>query len=377
MKPDAPLEIRGEFKPIPTNVDGLQICEHLPRMARQMDKVCLLRSVTHPESGDHVAAAHYLLTGYPQRPDPTAQPANSTIYPSVGSVVGRERGWNGGLPAYVVLTGKSAPYSGAGYMGSAYNPLSVKADPNDPKFTVDDVAIPEPVGVERTLRRRRLLEELDGWQRAAESRGAGVAERTRFYQQAYDLITSPAAKRAFRVEEEPDRVRDRYGRNRFGQAALLARRLVEAGVRFVSVELHQWDTHENNFKVLRGDLLPTLDRFYSALLEDLSERGLLATTLVLWMGEFGRTPTINGRGGRDHWAYTNAIGLSGAGVRMGTVVGQTDARCERPAGPSHSTQDLAATVYRLLGIRTDTEYRGPDGRPHFISQGKPIAEVKA
>ncbi|MGH2689008.1 MAG: DUF1501 domain-containing protein, partial [Actinomycetota bacterium] len=239
----------------------------------------------------------------------------------------------------------------------------------------DNVAVPDSVGAERTLWRRRLLEELDEWQRASEGRSGVVAERAQFYQQAYDLITSPATKRAFRLEEESDRTRERYGRNRFGQAALLARRLVEAGVRFVTVELHQWDTHENNFKVLRDDLLPTLDRFYSGLLEDLSERGLLANTLVLWMGEFGRTPKVNGRGGRDHWAYTNAIGLSGAGVRMGTVVGQTDARCERPAGPSQSTQDLAATVYRLLGIKTDTEYRGPDGRPHFISQGKPIAEV--
>lgn len=235
MKPHAPAEIRGEFQSMATNLPGYRICEHLPKMAQEMDKVCVLRSVAHPESGDHVAACHYLLTGYPQRPDPTGQPVGSVIYPCYGSVLSREMGWRNNLPPYVVLTGEAAPYTGGGYTGSAFNPLTVKADPSAANFAVEDVAIPSSVGPERTGRRRSLLGQLDAWQRRTERSAAAVGERNHFYQQAYDLITSPAAKKAFNLGEEPDQVRDRYGRHRYGQSALLARRLVEAGVRFVSV----------------------------------------------------------------------------------------------------------------------------------------------
>ena len=378
MKPDAPAEIRGEFQSIDTNLPGLRICEHLPRMARQMDKVCLLRSVAHSESGDHVAACHYLLTGYPQRPDPTGQPVGSVIYPSYGSVVGRELGWNQSLPPYVVLTGEAAPYTGGGYLGSAFNPLTVKADPNAEKFAVEDVAIAASVGADRTSRRRSLLAQLDAWQQQADKSAGAIGERNHFYQQAYDLITSPAAKKAFNLAEEPDELRDRYGRHRYGQSALLARRLVEAGVRFVSVETNWWDTHQNNFRDLKESRLPNVDQWWSALLEDLAERGLLETTLVIWMGEFGRTPTVNGSAGRDHWAYTNAICLSGAGIKMGSIVGQTDRKCERVAGTPHSTHDFAATIYHLLGIDGTKEYLGPDGRPHLINyHGQPIAAALA
>jgi hypothetical protein len=289
--------------------------------------------------------------------------------------VSRERGWRNSLPPYVILTGKAAPYTGAGYMGSAYNPLSVRADPSVEGFSVEDVTIPDRVGNGRTERRRAMLSELDSWRRLHDQPGV-IGERNQFYQQAYDLITSPAVANAFRIDQEPAAVRDRYGRNRFGQSALLARRLIEAGVRFVTVETHWWDTHQNNFVDLRGSRLPNLDQFYSALLEDLDQRGLMSNTLVIWMGEFGRTPTINGQAGRDHWAYTNVIGLSGAGIRMGTVVGATDRRCERPHGTAHSTHDFAATIYGLLGIDTSREYRGPDGRPHLLNyHGRPIAGV--
>ena len=374
MKPDAPAEVRGEFASIPTNLGDLRICEHLPQMARQMDKVCLIRSVAHSESGDHVAACHYLLTGYPQRPDPTGQPVGSVIYPCYGSVVSREQGWQGSLPPYVVLTGESAPYNGGGYLGSAYNPLLIKADPSSPKFAVEDVAIPAAVGPERTGRRRSLLAQLDAWHKKSDQTAGAAGERHHFYQQAYDLITSPAAKKAFDLSQEPEQLRDRYGRHRQGQSALLARRLIEAGVRFVAVETNWWDTHQNNFRDLKETRLPNLDQFWSALLEDLAQRGLLETTLVIWMGEFGRTPTVNGSAGRDHWAWTNAICLSGAGIKMGSIVGQTDRKCERVAGTPHSTHDFAATIYHLLGIDGTKEYRAPDGRPHLINyHGQPIA----
>jgi hypothetical protein len=377
MKPEAPAEIRGEFQPIASNVSGVSICEHLPRLAGHMDKICLIRSVSHPESGDHTAAHHYMLTGYPQRPDPSGQPANSVIHPAYGSVVSRELGWRNALPPYVILTGEAAAYTGAGYLGSGFNPLTIRNDPNDPNFRVEDVTIPAAVGSARTERRRRMLDELDRWRTQVETSGA-LEERGQFYRQAYDLISSPAAHRAFQLDREPARVRDRYGRHRYGQAALLARRLIEAGVRFVSVETNWWDTHQNNFRDLKGSRLPNLDQWYSALLEDLGQRGLLENTLVIWMGEFGRTPTVNGQAGRDHWAPTNAICLSGAGVRMGTVVGQTDRQCYRPQGFVHTTHDLAATVYHLLGIDLSREYRTPDGRPILLNyHGTPIAEALA
>lgn len=378
MKPDSPVEYRGEFSPIATNLPGVNICEHLPKMSRHLDKICQIRSVSHTESGDHVAAVHYMLTGYPQRPDPSGQPANSVIYPAYGAVISREHGWRDAMPPYVVLRGKEGVYTGGGYMGSAYNPLVVRADPDSPTFAVEDVTIPGAIGLERSQRRRRMLGELDAWRRQQDNLAEAVGERNQFYQQAYDLITSPAAVRAFRIDQEPAAVRERYGRHRFGQAALLSRRLIEAGVRFVSVETHWWDTHQDNFKDLKGSRLPNLDQFYSALLEDLHQRGLLETTLVIWMGEFGRTPRVNGQAGRDHWAPSNVINLSGAGIRMGSIVGRTDRHAERPVGTPHSTHDLAATIYHLLGIHLTREYRGPDGRPHLLNyHGRPIAEALA
>ncbi len=379
MKPDAPVEYRGEFQPISTDLTGVHVCEHLPRMARQMHRLCLLKSVTHTESGDHTAATHYLLTGYPQRPDPAGQPVGSLVYPAYSSVVARELGWRNSLPPSVILGGEVTPYAFSGYMGSQYDPLFVKDDPNSPEFAVQDVSISAGIGEDRTTRRRRLLNGLDQWQRQLESTSGGPLERDRFYRQAYDLVTSTAAKDAFRVDQEPEELRNRYGRNRYGQSCLLARRLIEAGVRFVTVATNQWDTHQNNFGGLRESIrLPDLDQYWSALLDDLDDRGLLDSTLVIWMGEFGRTPRVNGQAGRDHWAHTNVIALSGAGIRMGQTIGQTDARCERTVGVSHTTHDFAATLYRLLGIDGTKEYLTPDGRPVLINyHGTPIREALA
>lgn len=387
MKPDAPVEYRGEFSPISSNVPNTPVCELLPRMATVMDKVCLVKSIAHPESGDHTAATHYMLTGYPQRPDPTGQPVGSTIYPMFGSVVSKELGWKNNLPPNVQIAGRLA-YSGAGYLGSKYDPLIIKNDPNSKEFRVEDVSIPNEVGFERTMRRRRMLDRLDAWQKQVEAAAksptsqpqasGAVLDRSEFYQQAFNLITSPAAKQAFELQAEPDAVRDRYGRTREGQATLLARRLVEAGVRFVTIGFGGWDTHDKNFIRLRNPLLPTLDQAWSALLEDLSQRGLLNSTLVICAGEFGRTPTVNGAAGRDHYAPCNAVGLSGAGVAMGHTVGKTDAKCTQVVGQTNSTLDYAATIYRILGIDVTKEYITNDGRPALInSGGQPIAGVIA
>ena len=375
MKPDAPIECRGEFKCLPTRIPSQLACEHLPRMAESLDKVCLIKSIVHAESGDHAAATHYMLTGYPQRPDPTGQPAGSTIYPMFGSVVAKERGWKQGMPANVQV-GEQISYSGAGYLGSRFNPLAIRSDPNAADFSVEDVSIPAAIGEPRTARRQRLLSRLDAWQQATEKNVGSVLDRSEFYRQAFSLMTSPAAKKAFNIKEEPDKVRDHYGRNATGQGVLLARRLIESGVRFVSVISGGWDTHDNNFGRLKTTLLPTLDQCWSALLEDLSQRGLLDSTLVICAGEFGRTPKVNAAAGRDHYAPCNVVGLSGGRVAMGSVIGQTDGRCERVSSSPSSTVDYAATIYRLLGIDETREYISEDGRPiRLINGGKPIAGV--
>lgn len=377
MKPAAPVEYRGEFQPIDTNLPGLSVCEHLPLMSRQMDKVCQVRTIVH-QGSQHSEATHWMLTGYPQVPDVNGAPVGSTIYPCFGSVVAKELGWNRGMPPYVQCAQGPIGYSGGGYLGSAFNPLMVRRNPQDKDFSVDDVSIPAGIGADRTQRRRRLLDRLDAWQRQIDNSPGAIADRGEFYRQAYDLITSPAAKRAFDLHAEPESLRDRYGRTREGQATLLARRLVEAGVRFVAVDFTGYDTHVNNFVTLKNQLLPTLDRAWSALLSDLAERGMLANTVVLCAGEFGRTARVNGAAGRDHWPLANAIGFSGAGVRMGSIVGQTDSKCEYVVGRTHSTLDYAATIFRLMGIDDTREYTADDGRPIRInSGGRPIVEALA
>jgi uncharacterized protein (DUF1501 family) len=368
MKPDAPIEYRGEFQPIATNVPGLTVCEHLPLMSRQMDKVCQVRTIVH-QGSQHAEATHWMLTGYPQVPDVNGAPVGSTIYPCFGSVISKELGWTNSMPPYVQCASSEMAYSGGGYLGSSYNALMVRRNPNDKDFSVDDVSIPSQVGADRTQRRRRILDRLDAWQRQADRSAEAVFNRGEFYRQAYDLITSPVAKKAFDISAEPETLRDAYGRTREGQATLLARRLVEAGVRFVAVDFTGYDTHDKNFIRLKDPLLPTLDRAWSALLADLSERGMLSNTVVLCAGEFGRTARVNGAAGRDHWPFTNAIGFSGAGVRMGSVVGRTDSKCERVFGREHTTLDYAATIFRLMGIDDTQEYRTNDGRPVLINGG--------
>src|SRR5438067_2210320 len=261
-KPDAPQEIRGEFKAIPTNVKGIQICDRLPKLAKQADKFSIVRSITSPDSS-HETATHYLLTGYPGNP--------TVNYPAYGSVLGREKGPQNGMPPNMMFGGLPFGYGGAGYMGPSYNPFNINGDPNNPGFTVRDVSPPSGVDMDRIARRKSILDSLDTFERNTQARQKVVQTMDDFYAQAYNLITSPVAKKAFDLKQEPDKVRDNYGRNYFGQSCLLARRLVEAGVRFVTVNYGGWDTHENNFNALKGNLLPTLDSGYAALLDDLKK----------------------------------------------------------------------------------------------------------
>jgi uncharacterized protein (DUF1501 family) len=372
LKPEAPAEFRGDFKPIATNISGIQIGEHLPLMSRQMDKVALIRSFRHQNS-DHGPADHYMLTGYfPQAGfNPSLSPNNQR--PAHGSVIARKLGPRGTVPPYVCLP-KMHPSAGPAYLGSPAAPFVIDADPNAPNFSVPDIVPPPALSASRLDARKKLLAQIDRFQEAAETKANRAAEAVSVYQKkAFALMTSPAAKKAFNIKAEPEKLRDAYGRNSLGQSCLMARRLVEAGVRCVTVDHSNWDTHDNNFNTLKRSLLPTLDAALSTLLRDLSGRGLLSSTLVVVTGEFGRTPRINKNAGRDHWGPAFTVALGGGGIKGGIAVGKSDARAERPASDPYGPEDLAATMYHLMGIDPKEEFYTPEGRPiAIVNNGKVI-----
>jgi hypothetical protein len=362
LKPDAPSEIRGEFKPARTPLDGVLVCEHLPRIAKRLDRCTVIRTLTSPE-GNHDRASHHLLTGY--RPTP------ALVYPSMGSVAAREFGVGRTLPNYIAIPTASA-YAGAGYLTGAFEPFAVNSDPSR-EFKVKDLEAPVPD--DRVERRRAMLAAVDRLSKAVEAYPA----RDTFVEQAFGLVTSKEARSAFDLTREDPRTRQRYGPSRVGQSCLLARRLIEAGARFVTVNDEGWDTHDNAFRRLAGTFhqgktiyrgkLPDLDEAVSALLDDLEERGLLESTLVVVLGEFGRTPKLNSLGGRDHWPRANSALLAGGGVKRGAVVGETDPHGEAPALRPVAPEDLLATVYHLLGIDAGREYRTGTGRPVRVLEG--------
>jgi hypothetical protein len=375
MKPNAPLEFRGEFAPIQTNVTGIQVCEHLPRSARHMDKFSLIRSFRHHNS-DHGAADHYMFTGYFPGAgfNPTLSPNNQR--PSFGSVIARKLGPRRGVPPYVCLP-KLHPSGGPAYLGSTVAPFVIDADPNAPNFSVPDIVPPPALAADRLDRRRELLRQLDRYQQAVERQANQNARAVSDYQrEAFSLMVSPEARRAFDLQAEPDRLRDEYGRNTLGQSCLMARRLVEAGVRCVTIDHSNWDTHDNNFATLRRELLPALDGGIAALFRDLADRGRLDRTLVLITGEFGRTPRINRNAGRDHWGPVFTVALGGGGIQGGRAIGTSDARAERPASNPHGPEHLAATIFHVLGIDPTEEFHTPDGRPvQIVNNGRVIREL--
>jgi uncharacterized protein (DUF1501 family) len=375
LKPDAPVEFRGEFRPIATSVPGIQIGELMPRTARQMDRFALIRSFRHHNS-DHGRADHYLFTGYfPQAGfNPSLSPNNQK--PAHGSIIARKLGPRGGVPPYVCLP-KMHPSAGPAYLGSAVAPFVIEADPNAPNFVVPDIVPPPALATSRLEARQQLLAQVDRYQRTVELRANRQAQAVSdFQREAFHLMTSPAARRAFDIHAETAALRDEYGRTSLGQSCLMARRLVEAGVRCVSIDHSNWDTHDNNFGTLRRDLLPALDGALSTLFRDLADRGLLSSTLVVVTGEFGRTPRINRNAGRDHWGPAFTVALGGGGIRGGRVVGRSDARAERPNGEGHGPEDLAATMYHLMGINPDEEFYTPEGRPvKIVNQGRVIQDL--
>jgi hypothetical protein len=369
LKPDAPAEIRGNYKPINTAVPGLKIGELLPRMAKVMDRLTLVRSGAH-NNDHHETATNWVLCGRFGTP--------FGDYPAMGAVVAHETGFGGKLPPYVAVPrnpsftwelGKSA------FLGGRYE--SFKAgDPNDPNYKVQDVAPAEPLTARRAERRQTLLQAVDGLARRVEGNDL-IATYDEFRQRAASMVLSSEARRAFAIELEDARLRDRYGRTTFGQSALLARRLIEAGVRFVTVTYGGWDHHAKIFASL-DKKLPEFDQGFSALIEDMHVRGLLADTLVLCFGEFGRTPKLNKDAGRDHWGSAASLLFAGAGVRGGNVVGATDKQgayvTRRPVAPA----DVACTVYEALGIDPRKHLMTPDGRPvEILDGGETVKELFA
>ncbi len=368
-KPDAPAEVRGEFNTIPTTLPGVRIAEHLPLLAKQTDKYSIIRG-HDPKNGSHGTADHIMMTGHK---------FNASLpFPCYGSVIAKERGYRDGMLPFVQL-GKNIDrrFNGgiAGFLGDEYNPFEIGEDPNAAAFKVRDLSVSD-ADKARLERRVGMLNALDDHQRKVEETAPVVRARDAFYEKAHALITSPAAKKAFALEDEPAKLRDRYGRHTLGQSCLLARRLIESGVHFVTVTDGGWDTHQNNFKSLKERKLPPLDQAYSALLQDLHDRGLLASTLVVWFGDFGRTPKINPSAGRDHWATAGCACMGGGGVKLGQVVGATNALGEFVIDSPASPQDLAATIYHTLGVPLHTWYRAQDGRPiELVPEGKPIRQL--
>jgi uncharacterized protein (DUF1501 family) len=375
LKPDAAAEFRGPFNPIHTTRTGLQVCEHLPKLAAVADKFSLIRSFTHHNS-DHGPADHYVLTGYFPSAGFNGSLSPNNERPAHGAVISKKLGPVGSVPPYVCLP-KMHPSAGAAYLGAAHAPFVIDSDPSAASFAVPDLAPPPVVAADRLDDRQKLLAEVDRFQRSAESRANRHAAAVETFRgKAFDLMTSADAKRAFDLAAEPDKLRDEYGRTSLGQSCLLARRLVAAGVRCVTIDHNNWDTHDGNFRTLKDSLLPQFDPALATLFRDLADRGMLDTTLVVVTGEFGRTPRINKNAGRDHWGPAFTVLLGGGGLKNGVTVGSTDKRAERPADTPYGPEDLAATMYTRLGINPKDEFHTPDGRPvALVNNGRVIREL--
>lgn len=395
MKPEAPLEIRGEFQPIATKVPGIQICEHFPQLARRVDKLCLIRSMTH-DNGDHTPSTHYLLTGEP----PPRNTDKRSQWPHMGSVLsGLGRG-RGPLPPFVSMRPKlpgdvprfveQSQGQFAGWLGPLHDPLTIDDDPSLAGYHVGEMTPLPEISLQRLGLRRELLDSLD---RHLDGLHPTFDALDQNHRRAFELLSASATQRgAFNLDEEPVKIRERYGLNPHGQSVLQARRLVERGVPLVTVFWPNdgiknvsvyWDTHSRNFVDLKTRLMPVADQAFAALLDDLQERGMLDETLVVWTGEFGRTPKVGqrssdagaGADGRDHWAGCFTSVLAGGGVRGGFVYGKSDAQAAFPSENPVAPRDLIASVYHLLGVPENQTLTDTSGRPQFVRPGRAIPEL--
>ncbi len=373
-KPGAPAEIRGDFKPARTSVPGVQFTEVMPGLCKVADKMAVLRSLTHTDS-DPGRGYHIMMTGFTPGAGDFNGAKNNNVHPSLGSMVARFARSGAALPPYI-----SVPCflrsGGPAFLGAGCAPFVIEADPAAPDFSVRDVVLPEKVTEKRNHRRQAALRTLNRYERQVEEVSKDVRALDSFYEKAYNLMTSAKAKEAFAIQREKESVRQEYGMTSLGQCCLLARRLVEAGCRFVSIEHGHWDTHRENTRSLRDLLVPSVDRGVPALLNDLDRRGLLDSTLVVVTSEFGRTPRINVMAGRDHWPNVFSIAMAGGGLKRGVVVGASDkigaSVADRPITPP----DMAATILAALGIKPDTLLYTPLGRPvELANGGKAVAEV--
>ena len=377
-KPDAPAEIRGEFEPISTKLPGVFFSEHLRKLAAIADKFATIRSIRH-DQGNHGAGNHYMMTGAPPRM-PVGCGAFVSFHPSMGSVASHELGLPNGLPPYFSMPSMSRS-GGPNFLGAKYAPFVVGDDPNGANFRVRDVALPKGLTDDEFQHRSDLRRLIDKLPRINEKMaGDPVLSLDEYYRQGFSLITSPAAQAAFDIHKEPDEVRSRYGRNSFGQRALLARRLVEAGVPFVTLNDGGWDHHADLFGACRKRL-PDWDNTLATLIQDLEERGLLESTLVIALGEFGRTPKIStlsgqNKAGRDHWANAMSVLMAGGGTPGGTVIGATDKNGYSAVERVLSPENFVSTIYTKLGINPDKILYTPQGRPtHLVSDPTPIPEL--
>jgi hypothetical protein len=378
MKPNAPAEVRGAFRPIATRVPGIKVCEHLPRCAGVMDRLAILRSMHHPMRNHNSAAVESLCGRTPQKGDLELLADDPNGPPCYGAVVSGQTPRRRDLPTHVALPHVmynvvQLPGQTAGFLGTTHQPFQVKHDPNTPDFLANELGMPPDLPQARLEDRRQLLSLLD-----APQHGPMALSQ----QRAFDLLGSATVRRALDLSGESTAVRERYGRNTLGQSLLLARRLVEAGVRFINVndkvtngQQANWDSHENNFGRLKNDLLPPADQALSALVEDLDVRGLLPSTLVVALAEFGRTPKVNANAGRDHWPDCFSVVLAGGGVQGGCVYGASDPIGAFPAADPVTPGDLAATLFWRMGLNPAAEIRDLTGRPYRLAEGEPLRRL--
>jgi hypothetical protein len=370
LKPEAPETIRGEFKPIDTKADGIQISEHLPKMAEVMDKCAIVRSLYH-NIGAHELGTVYMTTGN--------RPSLALQYPSLGSITAKVLQTPPGVPAYVTFNQlRGGKVGGGGYLGTAFNPFQVEGSADRGQLRVKGISLPVGFSPEQLENRNKLLETLDEGFKDIDQSADIASGLDKFHREALDILRSDKTKKAFDLGDEKSAVRDRYGKDGFGQSALAARRLIEAGVRFVTIGTGGWDTHGQNFQRLKTNLLPPVDRTLSALISDLDERGLLDSTIVYCAGEFNRTPKINKNAGRDHWGRSLAVLLAGGGLARGYAHGTTDAQGMVPAALPCTPDDVCATMFHCLGLEPSHELQTSTGRPiQLFREGKIIDKLLA